>query len=297
MTDLLERPAPYPELRDPQLATAIQRLADEPVLALDDVDLSIRSKPTFVTKFGYTVPLIHGIESRVESEYAPSLMHLRPSHPVLSLTTPSWAAHEDGHAGIFEYHMQEFGFEPLQGTEVTGRIRGASAARLLLALSSDFENITDWNVAATGELNEFMTGKVYQQFGLMARALGEAAFYRTLLRINKQEALHLDVYAAFRTWVERRMNPEGLAKRPWELGVARRIFRRGMRTVGTSDFGIEMVGASLTELVGDAPLEFGLKVQKKAREILDSPDDYSFIEFYKKALQRFAATRFIKALG
>jgi hypothetical protein len=234
------------------LAARVARLEEDPPIALDTVDLTVRDPAPLRNRFEEIFGYIATVEGAVPQNVA-EITTLLPDlddedHRFLAV----WSAQELAHAAIFDSLRAELGLAgTVDGRPVASvvpdpvRPRPSFRAFGMLSASRWIQDVFKLLYLSRGAMHEHMTYDCYRHLGAHFASLGEDALVRTVTEpIRRQEAAHLGYYRLAATTQRARMSPA-------QVGLARWITVRSYTPVGAAPCGTGPTGRVFAGLAGD----------------------------------------------
>jgi len=234
------------------LADRVARLEDDPPIALDSVDLTVRHPAPLRDRFEEIFRYIATVEGAVPRNVAEITVLLpdlgEEEHRFLAV----WASQELAHAAIFDALRVELGLAgSVDGEPVTSVVpdpaRPRASFRAFGALSTSrwLQDVFKLLYLSRGAMHEHMTYDCYRHLGAHFASLGEEALVRTVTGpIRRQEAAHLGYYRLAATTQRARMTPA-------QIGLARWLTVRTYTPVGAAPCGSGPTGRVFAGLAGD----------------------------------------------
>ena len=229
------------------LEARVDRLEDDPPIALDSVDLTVRDPEPLRDRFEEIFRYIAVVEGSVPQNVAEITTLLPDLDAQERRFLDVWSTQELAHAAVFDALRDELGL--LAATPVvddTGA-RPRASFRAFGALSANrwLHDVFKLIYLSRGAMHEHMTYDCYRHLGGHFASLGEDALVRTVTEpIRRQEAAHLGYYRLAATLHRKRLSSA-------QVGLARWITVHTYTPVGTAPCGKGPTGRVFAGLAGD----------------------------------------------
>jgi len=229
------------------LEARVCRLEDDPPIALDAVDLTVRDPAPLRDRFEEIFGYIATVEGAVPQNVADITTLLPDLDEQDRRFLSVWSSHELAHAAVFDALRAELGLPGPASSVVPDPVRPQRSFRAfgVLAASRWLQDVFKLLYLSRGAMHEHLTYDCYRHLGEHFASLGEDALVRTVTEpVRRQEASHLGYYRLAATTQRARMSVS-------QVALARWLTVHTYTPVGTAPCGARSTGRVFTGLAGD----------------------------------------------